>query len=81
MAWQGNHRRERVMSELPTLLSVEQFVAKHAWATRGGIRQLLFNRHANGLDVAVVRLGRKLLLDEAAVFAWLDERGREGRGK
>ena len=66
---------------VPTLVSVDEFVKRHSWATRGGMRQLLFNRASNGLDRAVVRLGRKLLLDEAAVFEWLDERGREGRSK
>ncbi|MGI6458540.1 MAG: hypothetical protein ACOX5J_00315 [Candidatus Hydrogenedentales bacterium] len=60
------------------LLSVSQFCNKHEWATIGGLRHLLFNREANGFDKCVVRLGRKILLDEAAVFAWLERHGREG---
>lgn len=65
------------------LLTVSQFVEKHTWATKGGLRALLFNRKKNGLDVAVVRLGRRLLLDEGQFFQWLESRGREagnGRG-
>ena len=68
------------VSTPPRLLSVKQFCAKHPWATRGGLRQLLFNRKENGFDKCVVRLGRKLLLDEAAVFAWIEKHGREGAG-
>ena len=68
-------------TETPKLLTVEQFIQRHAWATRGGLRGLLFNRANNGLDRAVVRLGRKLLLDEERVFEWIETHGREGRGK
>lgn len=59
----------------PSLLSVSQFCQKHEWANVGGIRHLLFNRETNGFDRCVVRLGRKILLDENAVFDWLRERG------
>ncbi len=59
----------------PSLLSVSQFCAKHEWATPGGIRHLLFNRETNGFNRCVVRLGRKILLNEEAVFAWLQEGG------
>lgn len=59
----------------PSLLSVSQFCNKHEWATPGGIRHLLFNRETNGFHRCVVRLGRKILLNEEAVFAWLQERG------
>lgn len=60
----------------PCLLSVSQFCGKHEWAKPGGIRHLLFNREKNGFNRCVVRLGRKILLNEGAVFAWLQERGR-----
>ena len=60
-------------SEVPCLLTVRQFCERHEWATTGGLRHLLFHRETNGFDRCVVRLGRKILLDEAAVFAWLRE--------
>ena len=37
------------------------------------VRQLLFDRHSNGLDKAVRQLGRKLLIDEEQFFRWVDE--------
>ena len=63
----------------PNLLTVSQFIEKHQWATRGGLRQLLFERETNGLNVAVVRIGRKLLLDEDRFFAWVEKNGREAQ--
>jgi len=65
-------------ANVPNLLTVQQFCERHAWATIGGMRSILFNRATNGFDGCVVRVGRKLLLDEAAVFAWLERHGREG---
>ena len=63
----------------PTLLTVSQFVDRHPWCTRGGLRQILFERHTNGFDACVLRVGRKLLLDEDRVFQWLETHGRERR--
>lgn len=40
--------------------------------TENSIRWHLFNRERNGLSVAVVRVGRKLLVDESAWLRWLD---------
>ncbi|WP_395684342.1 hypothetical protein [Dokdonella sp.] len=37
---------------------------------------MLFNRETNGLDTAVVQIGRRILIDEQAFVAWL----REHRG-
>ncbi len=59
----------------PVFLTVAQFCEKHAWARAGGLRHALFYRASNGLDRAVVFFGRRLLLDETAVFQWLRERG------
>jgi hypothetical protein len=69
-------------AQLPTLLTVRQFVDKHQAFTQGAIRNLTFlakSRHTskgkikgNGLDIAMVRLGRKLLIDEAKFFEWID---------
>lgn len=73
-----------------TLLSVRQFSEKHPAFSQGSLRNLIFlakSRHTsrgtlpgNGLDVALVRVGRKLLIDEGKFFEWIyaqqgDERG------
>jgi len=65
------------------LLTVRQFSDKHQAFTQGSLRNLIFlsaNRktsngviQGNGLDSALVRIGRKLLIDEKKFFEWIDE--------
>jgi hypothetical protein len=57
--------------QVPTLLTVQQFCEKHKAFTLGGMRWLLFNRTTNGLEQAVVVVGRRLLLNETEFFRWL----------
>lgn len=76
------------MNEI-TLLTVNQFCEKHPAFTKGGVRALLFNaepRHTskgliegNGLKHAILRIGAKILIDEAAFFAWV--RAQNGGAK
>jgi hypothetical protein len=54
-----------------TLRTVPQFCREHPAFTPGGIRWLLFNREANGLSRAVVRVGRRVLIDVDSFFEWL----------
>ena len=66
-----------------TLLTVRQFSDKHPAFPQGGIRNLIFLAETrttskctlpgNGLDVALIRIGRKLLIDEKKFFLWVDE--------
>ena len=60
-------------SLLSNLTSVKQFVRKYPVFTNGGIRQLIFNEHTNGLSRAgaVVPVGRKVLIDEENFIAWI----------
>lgn len=53
--------------------TVEQFAQKYPAFTPPSLRWLLFNRATNGLDSAIVQLGRKVLIDEQAFVAWLRE--------
>lgn len=72
-----------------TLLTVRQFSDKHSAFSQGAIRNLVFlsaNRKTskgtikgNGLDVALVRIGRKLLIDEIAFFQWIDAQQQVGK--
>jgi len=54
-------------------LTVNQLIEKHPAFTTGGVRALIFAEHTNGLakSGAIVRLGRKVLIDEAKFFAWI----------
>jgi hypothetical protein len=54
--------------------TVNQFTDKYQAFTKGGVRALIFNENSNGLakSGAVVRLGRKVLIDESKFFAWVE---------
>ncbi len=54
-------------------LTVNQLVAKYPAFNNGGLRSLIFNEHQNGLakSGAIVRLGRKVMLEENLFFAWV----------
>lgn len=70
-------------SQSRTLLTVRHFSDKHPAFTQGAIRNLIFLAESrktskgiitgNGLNIALVRIGRKLLIDEAKFFQWIDE--------
>ena len=64
----------------PALLTVSQFCAKHSFISQGGLRFQVFNAHDNGLASfgAIVRLGRRGLIDEGRYFEWI-ENLREGK--
>ena len=64
------------------LLTVSQFCEKHPAFPVGGIRNLIFLSEdrrtsagvikGNGLKAALIRIGRKILIDETKFFEWLD---------
>jgi hypothetical protein len=55
-------------------LTVNQLSEKHPAFTRGGLRALIFNENSNGLAKVgvIVRIGRKVLIDESKFFAWIE---------
>lgn len=54
------------------LIPVTQWNDHHAWPPQGGLRHLIFHAQTNGFDACVRRVGRRVLIDEAAFFAWAD---------
>lgn len=64
-----------------TYLTVQQFAAKHPAFNTGGLRSLIFNEHQNGLarSGAIVRIGRKVLIDEAKFFGWVEAQNQGGK--
>lgn len=72
----------------PALFTVERFAEKHhTWATQAAIRNHILNARdrfnskgerirGNGLaeSGAIVRIGRRVLIDEEKFFAWLASR-------
>lgn len=70
------------------LLTVRQFAEKHPAFQQGSLRNLIFLAESrntskgkiagNGLGVALVRIGRKVLIDESKFFQWIDTQ-QEGK--
>jgi hypothetical protein len=60
-------------TETPSFLSVSSCAQKYASAgfSKASLRWLLFNRQHNGFSRCVVRIGRKVLIDEVEFVAWL----------
>lgn len=66
-----------------SLLTVRQFSEKHPAFSQASIRYLIFQSKpressrgtvpGNGLDRALLRLGKRVLIDEFKFFAWLDD--------
>lgn len=65
-------------TETTKLLTVNEFTQKHSWPPLGGLRHLIFNAETNGFDTVIRRVGRRVLLDEAAFFQWVDAQNEMG---
>ena len=62
---------------IPTLSTIKQFTTRHPAFPEGGLRFRIFHADSNGLaeSGAIVRNGRRVLIDEEKFFEWLRERG------
>ena len=54
-------------------VTVSQLVASRPYMTESAARWLLFNRAQNGLNKAVVKIGKKVLIDEESFDKWVEE--------
>ncbi len=61
------------------LIPANEWNKHHAWPPAGGLRHLIFNERRNGFSTCVKRVGRRVLIDEAAFFAWVDEQSAAAR--
>jgi hypothetical protein len=63
------------------LSTVEHILAKNPAFTHGQIRWLLHNAVRNGLEAngAVIRLGRRVYLDQERFFVWIQNKSDKAR--
>jgi hypothetical protein len=73
-------RRFLDILKMANLATVKQFPAQHPAFTEGGLRSLIFNEHQNGLakSGAIVRIGRRVLIDEDKFWAWVEAQNQGG---
>ena len=65
------------------LIPVPDWNDYHPWPPPGGLRHLIFNSKTNGFDSVIVRIGRRVLIDQTAFFEWAAKHraDQEGGGK
>ena len=56
------------------IFTIRQFCKRNSFIGEGGLRFQIFNRAGTGLKKsgALIRLGRKRLIDEEKYFGWMD---------
>lgn len=54
------------------LIPVSKWSDFHDWPPMGGLRHLISNARKNGFDKCIVRIGRRILIDESRFFEWVD---------
>ena len=60
-------------SEQTRLIPLTKWNEHHDWPPPGGLRWLVFHEDKNGFNRVTRRVGRRVLLDEAAFFKWVEE--------
>lgn len=73
------HTPNEPSNEPRNLLTVAAFSSRYPAWTPASLRALIFDADQNGLAQAgaLVRLGRRVLLDESAVFRWIAAQQRK----
>jgi hypothetical protein len=61
---QGEQKPER------RLIPVTKWGEYYPWPPIGGLRHLIFYENTNGFAHCIVRIGRRVLIDEAKFFEW-----------
>lgn len=56
-------------------IPVPNWERHHEWPRIGGLRNLIFNKNANGFHKVIKKVGKRVLIDEAAFFAWVANQG------
>lgn len=55
------------------LIPVPEWNEHHSWPPIGGLRHLIFYAEEKGFDKVIRRVGRRVLIDEAAFFQWVKD--------
>lgn len=57
---------------VPKLIPLTKWHELHSYPPIGGLRHLVFNAHKNGFNAVIKRVGKRVLIDEAAFFKWVE---------
>lgn len=62
---------------IPRLIPITKWNDYHPHPPIGGLRSLVFNASTNGFDHCIRRIGRRVLIDEAAFFEWVESQNKQ----
>ena len=60
------------------LIPVPRWSDYHDYPTENALRHLIFQEKQNGFYKVIKRIGRRVLIDERAFFAWVEEINKNG---
>ena len=60
------------------LIPLTEWPKHHPWPPLGGLRHLVFHSKTNGFAKVVRRVAKRVLIDEAAFFQWVEQNNAKG---
>lgn len=54
-------------------IPISKWSIYHPWPTANGLRKLIFDRKSNGFEKVIVKVGKRILIDERAFFEWMKD--------
>jgi hypothetical protein len=73
------HDMDRERMELQDLKTPKQIADICPALILAAVYKLLFRSGTNGMDACIVRIGRKVLIDQAAFLVWLESHRADPR--
>ncbi len=64
--------------KIKNYLTIKEFSAKYSAFTENSLRWLIFNRVTNGFYSCFRKVGKRVLIDEAAFFSQIDSARMDG---
>lgn len=72
-----NQNTNKSNSQTTRFIPLTKWPEFHSWPPIGGLRHLVFNSKMNGFSKCLVRVGRRILIDEKAFFEWARKKGQK----
>ena len=63
------------------LIPLTHWPKYHPWPSVGGLRHMVVKAKTTGFDVAIVRVGQKILIDEDQFFQWCQKQNLQSKGE
>lgn len=72
-----NGMRENAQTHPVRIIPLVRWNEYHPWPPVGGLRHLVFHSKTNGFEKVIKRCGRRILIDEAKFFEFVETKNGE----